>query len=185
MDIDRMIQRALRPLLRRLEAMIDRGWITRTDQGAMQRLQVGLSDTDMKDAVEHFEPYGFTSHPHPESEALVVFPGADRRHGVVVVVADRRYRLAVEAGEVALHDDLGQRVHLRRTGIEVSTPLDVRIEGENIALHAKKSWSWDVDGYGQRLTSQGGGSYQLHTWQAGAVMLPDPVDTIHPPEGPP
>lgn len=69
------------------------------------------------------------------------------------------------------------------TYIEIQPSGRVRIECEDLELHARHSWSWDVDGYGQRITSQGGGSYEIKTWQQGAtvssVTLP-----IHPPEGP-
>lgn len=58
-----------------------------------------------------------------------------------------------------------------------------RISCEDMELHARHSYSWDVDGYGQRITSTGGGNYEIKTWQQGAttssVTLP-----IKPPEGP-
>jgi len=69
------------------------------------------------------------------------------------------------------------------TYIEIQPSGRVRIDSEDIELHARKSYSWDVDGYGQRITSLGGGSYEIKTWQQGAtitnVTLP-----INPPEGP-
>ncbi|MFV2291099.1 baseplate assembly protein, partial [Escherichia coli] len=54
-------------------------------------------------------------------------PAGDRSHGVVVVVADRRYRLkGLRRGEVALYDDQGQSVVLTRSGLVVNgggTPI--------------------------------------------------------------
>lgn len=83
----------------------------------MQGLQIRLLAGEVKDSVEHMEPYGFTSAPHPGAEGVAVFPGGDRSHGVVIVAADRRYRLqGLETGEVALHDDQGMCVHLTREG---------------------------------------------------------------------
>lgn len=91
----------------------------------LQQLQLGLFFGELKGDVEHFEPYGFTTHPHPNSEALAAFFGGDRSHGIVLAVADRRYRITtLKEGEVALYDDLGQTVILRRSGIEVTTPLN-------------------------------------------------------------
>lgn len=49
------------------------------------------------------------------------FFNGDRSHGVVAVTADRRYRLQVQEGEVAIFDDQGQRVYLKRDGIDVTT----------------------------------------------------------------
>lgn len=88
--------------------------------GKLQALQIRMLAGEVKDAVEHLEPYGFTSHPKPGAEGVAVFPGGDRSHGVVVVLADRRYRLqGLKAGEMAIHDDQGQCVHLTREGIVI------------------------------------------------------------------
>ena len=89
-------------------------------KGKLQALQIRMLAGEVKDGVEHLESYGFTSHPHDGAEGVAVFPGGDRSHGVVIVVADRRYRLqGLKAGEVALHDDQGQCVHLTREGMVV------------------------------------------------------------------
>lgn len=81
----------------------------------MQGLQIRLLAGEFKDNVEHMEPYGYTSAPHPGAEGVAVFPGGDRSHGVVVVVADRRYRLkGLKDGEVALYTDEGDKLHFER-----------------------------------------------------------------------
>lgn len=91
--------------------------------GKMQALQMRLTAGETKDNMEHFEPYGFTSNPHPGAEAVAVFVGGDRSHGVVLVVADRRFRLqALKPGEVALHTDEGDCLHFKRgREIEIKT----------------------------------------------------------------
>lgn len=89
-------------------------------KGKLQALQIRMLAGEVKDGVEHLESYGFTSHPHDGAEGVAVFPGGDRSHGVVIVVADRRYRMqGLKAGEVALHDDQGQCVHMTREGMVV------------------------------------------------------------------
>ena len=81
----------------------------------MQALQIRLTAGEVKDDVEHLEPYGYTSNPHPGAEGVAVFPGGDRSHGVVVVVADRRFRLkGLKPGEVALYTDEGDKIHFER-----------------------------------------------------------------------
>lgn len=69
------------------------------------------------------------------------------------------------------------------TYLEIQPGGKVRVAGVDLELHASRSYSWDVDGYGQRITSKGGGNYEIKTWQQGAkttsVTLP-----INPPEGP-
>ena len=71
--------------------------------GKLQSLQIRMLADEVKDNVEHLEPYGFTSCPHSGAEGVAVFPGGDRSHGVVVVIADRRFRLqGLKPGEVAI-----------------------------------------------------------------------------------
>lgn len=106
----------------------------------LQSLQMRLLAGEMKDGMEHLEPYGYTSNPHPGAEGLAAFIGGDRSHGVVVCISDRRFRLAgLESGEVALYTDEGDVIHLKRgrvieietmtlkikagTAVEFDTPL--------------------------------------------------------------
>jgi phage gp45-like len=63
-----------------------------------------------REAMEH---YGFTSRPLPGAEAVVI---RDGNHFIMVASDDRRYRVALEAGELALYDDQGQKVHFKRNG---------------------------------------------------------------------
>lgn len=110
------------PYARRLSNMIARGTVTLVDAATkMQSLQLRLLAGESKDKVEHFEPYGFTSQPNPGAECLALFLDGDRSHGVVVCVADRRYRVkGLTTGEVILHDDQGQSVYLMRSGIRLT-----------------------------------------------------------------
>lgn len=102
----------------------------------MQALQIRLFAGEIKDGVEHFEPYGYTARPHPGAEGLAVFLG-DRSHGVVVCVADRRFRLKELAeGEVALYTDEGDRFHFKRGR---------RIELETVTLHVTASAGVEFD----------------------------------------
>lgn len=101
-----------------------------------QTMQAGLLAGEIKGDMEHIEPYGFTSHPHPGAEGIASFFGGDRSHGVLVVVGDKRYRLqGLVEGEVALYDDLGQCVVLRRDKIEIVAKKDlIGTVGGNLSL---------------------------------------------------
>ncbi|APW40795.1 hypothetical protein RD110_18570 [Rhodoferax koreense] len=103
----------------RIGNMFVRGKVTAAKATTkMQTLQVQLLDEEAKDRMEHFEPYGFTSHPQAGAEVVAGFFDGDRSHGVVLVVADRRYRLTtLQPGEVALHDDGGSTITLKRGGV--------------------------------------------------------------------
>jgi len=88
----------------------------------LQSLQLRITAGEIKDDMEHFEPYGFTSCPLPGAEALAGFMG-DRSHGVVIMVADRRFRLqGLKPGEVGLATDEGDYLVFKRGRvIEVET----------------------------------------------------------------
>jgi len=103
----------------------------------LQSLQLRLLAGEVKDNVEHLEPYGFTACPKEGAEALAAFIGGDRSHGVVIVVADRRFRLkGLKPGEVALYTDEGDRIHFKRGRI-----LDI----ETVTLNIKATESVNFD----------------------------------------
>lgn len=129
------VNRMLRPIAGRVQMMIGRAVIAAiADDQQAQALQIELMADEVQDGVERFQGYGFTSHPHPGAEAVVAFVGGTRSHGIVVQVEDRRYRMkALAEGEVALFDDLGQVVHLKRDRIAIASPMKVTIDAPEIA----------------------------------------------------
>lgn len=118
------IDRLLRPLRRGLAHLVSRAVVTLVNDAAkMQALQVKLLAEETLDGIEHWQPYGFTAHPLPGAEALVLAVGGHRAHSVVVSCGDRRFRLtALEPGEVAIYTDEGDKLHFKRgNAIEVET----------------------------------------------------------------
>ncbi|RYY25248.1 MAG: phage baseplate assembly protein V [Sphingomonadales bacterium] len=116
------LNRLLAPLAGRVRLMIGRAVIAAVnDDPRVQEVQIDLLDGESSDGVEHFQSYGLTSHPPVGLEALVAFVGGLRSHGVVVAVGDRKFRMVgLQQGEVALYDDQGQSVHLKRDGIHIT-----------------------------------------------------------------
>ncbi len=135
-----------------LTRMLVRGTVVlATATQKLQALQMRLTAGEIKDGLEHFEPYGFTSHPLPGAEGIAAFLGGDRSHGIVLAVADRRYRLqALEAGEVALYTDEGDKVHLKRGRI-------IDIETDTLNIKATTAVNFDTPEITQsgRIVSQG------------------------------
>lgn len=145
-------ERALRPLQNRLQMMIGRAVIAAVnDDTALQSLQIELLDDETQDGVEHFQPYGLAYHPHPGAEAIALGVGGLRSHAVVLTVADRRFRMkAMQTGEVALYDDLGQSIHLTRDGIVITSPLNLSFAiGGDFSVEAGGSVS--IVGAGETL----------------------------------
>lgn len=188
-----VIARALQPWKDRLVMLVGRGVLAALEQGGVMRATVtGFGSDDVLEGREYIADYGHCSRPHPGAEALMLFLAGLRSNGVVIRLFDRRYSINLEYGEVAIHDDLGQTVHLTRTGIIAESPMNItvkagetlRLEGKHVQIHGSLSWSWDVNGFGQKLEYLSGVTWKITTWQQGHVMAPDPVLPINPPEGP-
>ena len=119
--IERLIARMLAPLARAVSGMLVTGTVVLSNSDTkLQTLQIKILAGDGADGIEHFEAYGLTARPKAGAEHVTLFFGGDRSHGVTIMVADRRYRLkGLAEGEVALYDDLGQKVHLTRSGMVI------------------------------------------------------------------
>lgn len=175
----RILERALAPIRRRIAGMVSRAVLqSLNSETGLQLAKVSMLAGEQKADIEHFEPYGFTSKAHAGSEAIVLFVGGDRSHGIVISVADRRYRLnGLEGGEAAIYDDQGQAVVIRRNGLElkgknvlVETDGVLRLDGDKVEIHGRTYVQTDVAGLGDRRTHEGGTVWQDDTYTTGATV---------------
>ncbi|MFL1501159.1 phage baseplate assembly protein V [Pseudomonas sp. O64] len=139
----------------------------------MQALQMRLLAGEVKDNLEHFEPYGYTSCPHEGAEGITAFLGGDRSHGVVLVVADRRYRIqGMEAGEVAIYTDEGDKIHFKRGRI-----IDVETQTLNIRADVAVNFDTPMITQTGKIVSDGdqiaGGVSQIEHPHTGVKMGDD------------
>ncbi|MDP1960872.1 MAG: phage baseplate assembly protein V [Reyranella sp.] len=135
------VRRALAPLARGVKLMVGRAivrLVTEADGGQIMQLD-GLADETL-DGVEHCQDYGLASRPLAGARGVLLALAGARGQAVIVAVGDRRYRLTgLAGGEVALHDDQGQAVFLKRDQLLVSTPFKVVIEaGAECTVTAEK-----------------------------------------------
>ncbi len=132
------LRRALAPMTDRIRGMIARATISAVDDAPqVQAVQIEVLADEVQDGVESLHDYGFTSHPKPGAEAIVVYVGGTRSHGIVLKIEDRRYRLkALAEGEVAIFDDQGQKIHLKRDGIAIESPFKVTIDAPEVEVTA-------------------------------------------------
>lgn len=88
-----------------------RGIVKQVYEGVIKRFSAyGRTDETIDDR-EYMQHYGFTSRPLPGAEIIIIREG---NHYIAVASDDRRYRLALEEGEVAIYTDEGDCVHLKR-----------------------------------------------------------------------
>lgn len=120
----KMLKQFIAPLQRRVFLMIARGIIKNVnDDTELQHAQVALLKNELRNDVERFQQYGFTSVPKIGAEAIALFLNGNRDHGIIISVEDRQYRMkGMENGEVALYTDEGDFIHFQRGNkIEIST----------------------------------------------------------------
>jgi phage gp45-like len=88
-----------------------RGIVNTVIEGLIKLFSASGRTGETIDNREYFQHYGFTSRPLPGSEIIIIKEG---NHYIAVASDDRRYRLAIEDGEVALYTDEGDKIHLKR-----------------------------------------------------------------------
>lgn len=144
MDI---LRKMIEPLQRRLSLMIGRCIVRLvTDSDGIQKMQISALRGEVHDDVERMQNYGFTSVPKADAQALTVFVGGDREHGIVVACDDRRYRITgLKEGEVAIYTDEKDKIHFKRNHeIDIKTfspgkiTIDAGATGSEVKVVAGK-----------------------------------------------
>lgn len=171
-DVLAEVSRLLRPIRVALANSIARAVVQLVDDAKKQQMaQLGVLEGEDVDDAEHFQPYGFSSVPFPGAEAIVIFPGGDRGHPLVPVVADRRYRpTGGQAGEVVLYTDEGDQVRLGRGHvISLSTTGQVKLGSTSASSGVIKG--------GQRDTAEQTFLTALSTYVSAIAAVADPGGT--------
>lgn len=172
---DRALRAALRPLKDKLAMMAAKAVVMLVgDTEGTQTLQVEILSDELRDDVERAQDYGFTSHPLAGSEAVIVCAGGVRERSIAVVVGDRRYRLKLQPGEVAMYDDLGNCVkllrdmvkveavqHLEATAPTTKIVSEVTIEG-SLTVNGPSTLNGDIASTGS-ITNNGKSIGSTHT----------------------
>ena len=112
-------ERLLAPLRRRMATLIGRCILSAVQSGeGFQTLDVVIMADESMGGVEHAEPYGFTSNPHPGAEGVVLNVAGQRASCVALNLGNRQYRLRVNISvRVALLDQIDQTAEVLPEGI--------------------------------------------------------------------
>lgn len=73
--------------------------------------------------IEYQQQYGFAGVPLPGASGVYLAVGGVRGHGVALALDMKGHHPTLEAGEVAIYDDQGKTIVLKRDGkIEITAP---------------------------------------------------------------
>lgn len=113
------------------------------DVPAIQNCQSTGLDGELLTDIERLQEYGLATHPLEGSQTVLLACNGNVDNTIIIMVDDRRYRVHLEKGEVALYTHEGDKVHLKKDrkievvgGAEVKfiTPVvkitgDLQVEG--------------------------------------------------------
>ncbi|MCE5274873.1 MAG: phage baseplate assembly protein V [Deltaproteobacteria bacterium] len=119
--------------------------ISQVAEGVIKRFSGSGRSNETFAAREYFQHYGFTSSPKAGAEGVAIVQG-----NVIYLIAsdDRRYRVSLADGEVALYTDEGDFVHFKRgnllhvsTGraLQIDAVQDVEINTARAVVNASQS----------------------------------------------
>lgn len=142
------LQEEVRTLKAQLGAILQRGVVHSTVEEDKRNPEFSIqSYADSPDTgLERIQDYGFGSRPLPGSEAALIWLNGKRDVALVISVADRRYRMVLEEGDVALYDHRGQKVHLHKDGVTANVvgDLNATVSGEAFVDCSKTFFTGDV-----------------------------------------
>lgn len=128
-----MIQR----ILSKIANLVGRGIIKLVnDAGGIQKVQITGLESELLDNLDRLQEYGLTSNPPVDSECIFIALNGQRNRSVIIGTEDKRYRLkGLENGEVALYDDLGTKIHLKRDNqIQIKATTKVQIDSPAVQI---------------------------------------------------
>lgn len=168
----RSFNRMLEPLRRRLRMVVQRAVVEYVHaQNGRPFVQVVSTGGEPCDA-EFVQPFGLASAPVAGAGAVVLNLNGDRSHAIAINVGDNRYRVEVAAGEVALYNQDGAKIHLKAGRI-----IDFDAEQVNINCKVVIDSDLEVTG-GATITGDANiatKSYVAHLHSNGAGTTTPPL----------
>lgn len=108
--IRKVVRDIVKPLQNKVLLLVGRGILLAVnDSTKIQQLQVTLLADEVKDQVESFAHFGFTSNPPDNTEVIMVSVAGSRDHGVVIATENRELRLkGLASGDTAIYNKNGK-----------------------------------------------------------------------------
>ena len=100
-------------------------------EGSIKRFSAYGRTNETFSSREAFQHYGFSSIPLPGAEGITFIKG---NQVFLIAEDDRRYRVALAEGEVAIYTDEGDKIHFKRGNeILIKTSNKVTVEADTEA----------------------------------------------------
>jgi phage gp45-like len=100
------------------------------DTKKIQKVQISLMENETHNDVDRYQDYGFSSVPVSGCQALLVSLGGSRDNSIVIATEDTRYRpINLNAGEVVIYNNFGDKIHFKQNRIIEITAPNVKING--------------------------------------------------------
>lgn len=106
------IKKIINPFFRRVMLMVSKAVVKKTDSS--QKAQLSIFEDEVRDDIPIIQQYGFVSRPLDDTDSVVVFISGNRDNGIVISTRDKNYTVSLEKGEVALFDNVGTKIHLKK-----------------------------------------------------------------------
>lgn len=88
-----------------------------SDGNEIQLVKVSGLDNETQSDLERVQDYGLTSNPPIGSEAVVLYVGGSKGHGIVIKTDSGEFRVqSLESGEVCIYSKFGQKILLDKNG---------------------------------------------------------------------
>lgn len=132
-----MILKAVQPIQRRVQLMVGRGSVKSVkDSGGLQTLQIQFNPKEVRADIERVQNFGLTSFPDDGSEAVTIFIGGNRDHGLTVAVDNRKLRPKdLNKGETCLYNSKGVKILLAESkNVEVTGISKFKVQNESHEL---------------------------------------------------
>lgn len=153
-----------------LLSLVARGVLESIDYAAdLVKAKLGEQE---RDGIDRVLPYGFAHHPHPGAQVYALSPNGSTSQAFIFCVADRRYQVDLDEGEVAICNSEGANVVLKANGdVQVTAPGKILLgEGADDPVVRKSDLEAAVaadNGHTHDVVISGGSSAGTYTTTAG------------------
>ena len=137
-QLNNFVNKKIKGLKDSIKSVISRFVLESTDASKkMQEVKGEIYAEEVKEELEHFEPYGFTSRPPKGSEGLALSVNGNRDHTVIINIGSRQFRLkTLEIGEVAIYSQFDSYLIFKSDG-----SIEVKCTDFNVSASSKAKFT--------------------------------------------